>query len=171
MALVNCPECHNQLSSKAESCPKCGHPLKKVQKSSSGCASGCLMIVIILAVLSVLGHFLNPSSSGVAKARTSYPTVRKETDSGITGKELVWIRRQKQNIKSTLRDPDSATFRNVIISRVIGPPVVLGEVNSKNGFGGSTGFQRFMVAEHIQAIEGIDMTHAEFTKAWNEMVP
>ena len=29
MALITCPECNNQCSSMAESCPKCGYPLMK----------------------------------------------------------------------------------------------------------------------------------------------
>jgi hypothetical protein len=31
MALINCPECGNQVSDKASSCPKCGHPISAVQ--------------------------------------------------------------------------------------------------------------------------------------------
>ena len=31
MALINCPECKNQVSDQARSCPQCGHPLKKVE--------------------------------------------------------------------------------------------------------------------------------------------
>ena len=27
MALINCPECHREISDKAESCPHCGFPL------------------------------------------------------------------------------------------------------------------------------------------------
>ena len=28
MALINCPECGTQVSSKADKCPKCAYPLK-----------------------------------------------------------------------------------------------------------------------------------------------
>ena len=27
MGLINCPECGSQVSDKAASCPKCGHPI------------------------------------------------------------------------------------------------------------------------------------------------
>lgn len=30
MALINCPECKEQISDKAFSCPKCGHPMMSV---------------------------------------------------------------------------------------------------------------------------------------------
>jgi len=32
--LIECPECHNQISSDATSCPHCGKPMKEVQSSS-----------------------------------------------------------------------------------------------------------------------------------------
>lgn len=28
MALIKCPECNNQISDQADSCPKCGYELK-----------------------------------------------------------------------------------------------------------------------------------------------
>jgi hypothetical protein len=51
----------------------------------------------------------------------------------------------------SLREPSSAVFRNVFIGkRPIPTPkskiVVCGEVNARNGFGGMTGFQAFIVS-------------------------
>lgn len=34
MALINCPECGNDVSDKAESCPKCGHPVSEIKKEN-----------------------------------------------------------------------------------------------------------------------------------------
>lgn len=36
MALINCPECRNEISSQALSCPKCGYPLKREPESNAG---------------------------------------------------------------------------------------------------------------------------------------
>ena len=47
-------------------------------------------------------------------------------------------------VKNGLKDPDSATFRNV---RTVGTPdgiVVCGEYNAKNSYGGYVGFNRFV---------------------------
>ena len=41
MALIKCKECGNEISSKAETCPKCGLRLKGSPKSNSG--SGCIV--------------------------------------------------------------------------------------------------------------------------------
>lgn len=133
-------------------------------------------LLIFSVAIAFVGFGSSPdrarSSSGVtADTHRRYPVLRYENDPSMTAKELAWIARQKDNIKERLREPDSVEFRNVLISRVTGGPVVLGEVNSKNGFGGYTGFTRFMVGEDIQFIEGADVPHDEFDKAWNIMVP
>jgi hypothetical protein len=40
MALINCPECSTEVSSKADKCPRCGHPINTalVQQQSSAIA-------------------------------------------------------------------------------------------------------------------------------------
>jgi len=35
MALINCPECGNQISDKAVSCPHCGTPIAAIQSDIS----------------------------------------------------------------------------------------------------------------------------------------
>jgi len=60
-----------------------------------------------------------------------------------------------------LKDPDSADIRNHNGN--------CGEVNSKNGFGGYTGYKRFIACTAIVAIEGENMDSDEFQKAWNQI--
>lgn len=36
MALVNCPKCEAEISPSAYSCPKCGHPLRKPERTVLG---------------------------------------------------------------------------------------------------------------------------------------
>ena len=65
MALINCPECKNEVSNKAEKCPKCAYPInpskpitKKVimeagEKSSEGLFlktlnTGCFVLILII---------------------------------------------------------------------------------------------------------------------------
>lgn len=35
MALINCPECGKEISDRAEACPNCGYPIKKVKAEPS----------------------------------------------------------------------------------------------------------------------------------------
>ncbi|MGN6123959.1 MAG: hypothetical protein ACTHOJ_13490 [Sphingomonas oligoaromativorans] len=52
----------------------------------------------------------------------------------------------KMNLEAALKDPESAKYRNLFVSRLSGGGMALcGEVNSKNGFGGYTGFKGFVV--------------------------
>lgn len=50
----------------------------------------------------------------------------------------------QEEVKKLLRDPSSAEFSNVRVSRKAGVPAICGYVNSNNGFGGKTGPQRFI---------------------------
>jgi len=82
MALIHCPECNAQISDQAESCPKCGNPLKKglvkkaikrenvqvnnptpnsaqesqthVTSTSNGMKRSTIVLLIILAIISVI---------------------------------------------------------------------------------------------------------------------
>lgn len=60
MSLISCPSCNNDVSTKAESCPKCGHPINErkivinnnTHKSSGG--EGCLSFIGAVVVLIIL---------------------------------------------------------------------------------------------------------------------
>lgn len=71
-------------------------------------------------------------------------------------------------VKGRLRDPESAMFRNEQVGRKDGQAVVIcGEVNARNGFGGMTGYQRFMSnGADVTALES-DMQDSDISGAWN----
>ena len=58
-------------------------------------------------------------------------------------------------LADTMRDTSSTKFRNVFLQKTVGKDgkeyvSVCGEVNGKNGFGGMTGFHKFMlIADHV----------------------
>lgn|SRR5690606_2473892 len=45
MAMVKCSECQTEVSSKAESCPKCGNPNPKANHLSGGSVLGTFVVV------------------------------------------------------------------------------------------------------------------------------
>ena len=63
-------------------------------------------------------------------------------------------------LKKFLKDPDSAQIRNQHGN--------CGEVNSKNSFGGYTGFKRFIANPAIVAIDGENMESGEFQTVWEK---
>ncbi len=64
-----------------------------------------------------------------------------------------------------LRDPASATFKNVVrvvtgadpAAGKVGVPVYCGEVNAKNAYGGYVGYQRFFVFDSLALIGTTDL--------------
>jgi len=88
-----------------------------------------------------------------------------------SGNETAWIERGKDAVKTRLKDPSSAQFRNVYFHRgADNIPVSCGEVNSKNGFGGYVGFQRFVSAGKPELtflekeVSGFNTTWKQFCK-------
>jgi hypothetical protein len=62
-------------------------------------------------------------------------------------KKLQWMDKGMDAVRSRLKDPRSAEFKKVYFRRGSdGIPMTCGQVNSKNGFGGMTGFQHFISA-------------------------
>lgn len=64
MAIINCRECGHEISSKADSCPKCGNPINK--ESNEGCFLqtlniGCMIfigVIIGIIILAIISSFL-----------------------------------------------------------------------------------------------------------------
>ncbi len=81
--------------------------------------------------------------------------------------ENLWIIKTQDGVRSRLKDPASAEFRNVFFKRHEGTPIACGEVNSKNGFGGFTGFQHFVGAGETMIY--LEEEVSDFSQVWNEM--
>lgn len=69
----------------------------------------------------------------------------------------------EKNVLARLKDPESAKFRAQFVG-VSGIPC--GEVNSKNSFGGYTGYQRYMASGGGLVFIESDMEPSEFEGAW-----
>lgn len=83
--------------------------------------------------------------------------------------ELLWVERGKQVVKSKLKDPNSAEFRNVFFHRGSDDiPVTCGEVNSKNSFGGFGGFQKFISAGSAE-MTFLEEEVSDFWNLWNTL--
>ena len=74
--------------------------------------------------------------------------------SGKTEKDA--IKQAIQSLTDTLKDPDSAKFRNVRMKKYDDMHIICGEVNAKNSYGGYTGYKKFAAAPHERLIENFD---------------
>jgi len=85
-------------------------------------------------------------------------------------KEALWIAKGQDAVLSRLKDPRSAEFRNVFFFRGKDDvPMTCGEVNSKNSFGGYSGFSRFISAgrPELTFLESDGMQ--DFYPAWEKL--
>jgi len=83
-------------------------------------------------------------------------------------REQLWIMEAQDSVRSRLKDAASAEFRSVAIRQYKGAPLVCGEVNAKNSFGGYGGYQKFIFAGSMGTFLDEHMQPGEMTKAWSE---
>jgi hypothetical protein len=84
------------------------------------------------------------------------------------GKQVAWIDLGESAIKAKLRDPDSAQWRNVKFYSGGGVPIVCGEVNANNGFGGKGGYERFVAAgDKLDVLESEMQSTADMDGVWD----
>lgn len=116
--------------------------------------------VVLLMV--ACGEATTPSAEGAATL-PSAPT------SDIKAKAVsddVRIYGAKKQVRLLLRDPSSAEFRSLGVHRAGKITAVCGQVNSANGFGGLTGFQRFVSdGASVTALEE-SLPRGEMDKLW-----
>ena len=125
-------------------------------------ARQALGVIVALAVLFILSRMVSEPEQ--ARPATSQPASSAMTDAQ---RDSEWVAEMQVRVKRTLKDPDSAQFRSAYVSRKMGAPVVCGEVNSRNGFGGQTGYQRFAAAGDLIALEE-QMGAGEMEKFWRQ---
>ena len=192
---IKCCECAKSITHTVGSCPYCGckkpfkgfkllesdvcgwTPDETIAYANSGgrigrigkdglspgakAALGFAGLVVFFVVL------MYSEENKAPETRAAQTAEEKEREEKL--KELAWVSKGKDTVLLKLKDPDSAEFRNTLFNRGEGNiPVACGQVNSKNSFGGFTGFQRFISAGTI------DQTHLEeevsgFGKLWEKL--
>lgn len=67
MALINCKECKQEISSNADKCPYCGN---KMKKGGFGCGTIIIIGIIILIALYIIGS--NSETGGIITDEQTY---------------------------------------------------------------------------------------------------
>jgi len=156
-----CPKCQEKVKLLASVCRHCGYEFtaaeleasRKLQATNSKVGLGCALVAIIVLLVAFLGKpetKTAPSSSQTnevpSKAGEESSASSESSPYADETKQYAWISVGEEQIKKLLKDPDSATFQDVHFYSGGGVPVTCGEVNAKNGFGGYTGYERFVAA-------------------------
>ena len=120
----------------------------------SGCATG-----------SYVDPITNLRGSAIAEANHYAKSVDEFLNAGGSPEKA--FEKAKEAIASKLKDPGSAQFRNVKLKLYIDKPVVCGEVNAKNSYGGYVGFKRFIAGIDFGTLESSDSRYPQTTYAAN----
>lgn len=104
------------------------------------------------------------------QAQSASNTETGAVDFNDQARQQTWIANTERAVKAKMKDPDSVRFRNsrfnVYDDKV---PVVCGEINAKNGFGGHTGFQKYIASgDSFGPFLEETMSANEFARSWNE---
>lgn len=168
--LITCDACGRELSRTAPACPHCGDPRTKYnndikKQSAKETRTGCLVMLAFLGII-ILWN-INDSDKTDLQAKKQ---IEAAPDPAIEAriKDENWKYFCQEEITKRLKDPESAKFQEVFISRKSGEPIVCGQVNGKNGFGGYSGFERFISAGKLFNILESDMAEGEMDKSWLE---
>lgn len=156
---ILCPQCREDMNMTAKRCPNCQYDFSDDEVRANIASKktnplGCAVIVGIIAVVVVIGITVSSTNDGVSDISS-----KTESKTLSSGKVFAYKEAAKTLISAKLRDPDSAIFSNMVVypEREDRSVIICGYVNSRNGFGGMTGAQRFITG-------GTVMLEEEFTK-------
>jgi hypothetical protein len=158
--LGTCRSCGGTVSKNAKACPHCGDK-KPVKKEVSKLVSYSLItIMVIMGIQMVIA---GPSST----TSSSPPSSSGSVNLSDPAKQAAWIDVSEAGVRTKLKDPASAKFKDSFFMVWKDTPIVCGRVNSKNSFGGYGGFQRFVAAG--KDIVYLEEEVADFHNVWREM--
>lgn len=162
-----CPQCKEPMHMAAKRCPNCQYDFSDNQVRNNIASkkfnrSGCLITLGVIGVISLVG--------------IAMPTNKEEIDNNPileTSKELSsedifgYQEAAKLIVSERLRDPDSAIFSDITVypEQEDRPVIICGYVNSRNGFGGMTGPQRFIAGGTVMLEE--QFTKKQMSIGWN----
>ncbi|MCK9362162.1 MAG: hypothetical protein M0P74_00945 [Syntrophales bacterium] len=102
MALMKCKECGNDVSAKADSCPKCG---AKIKAKSIGCG-GLILVLIVIGIIGAL-FSQNSNSPSSTPSKPSAADIERQVKEQVKIKKLSWHKSGFDNVMLV-----NATFEN-----------------------------------------------------------
>jgi len=130
--------------------------------SDTGHRNTILIVGAAVLGLVVVDRAFNREAAPAVETPTP---ARTPTAPAAPNPDLMKIRAERE-VRAMLKDPESASFSDLVV-HASPAPAVCGYVNSKNGFGGMTGRQRF-ISGTITALDE-QMPRGEMDKLWDRV--
>ena len=158
---IPCPSCTGPMPLGATQCPSCKTQFSADQvraniANKKSNPAGCISLTAIAAA----------AVAGVVLLTSQCSSSSDPADLPFEQQRPYWEEAAKELIRERLREPQSAVFSElkVIDDGEDSATIVCGKVNSRNGFGGMTGPQRFISGGTVMLEE--DFTPAQMDIAW-----
>lgn len=160
MALIKCKECGNEVSSKAEACPKCG---AKIAPEKMGCGKTLVVVFLGFIILGVAGSIVSSFTDSSASTNQAPKTPEQLAADKKEDEAMQRAVFGAMTLKKTMRDPDSFKLESALV--IDGTGAVCYDYRAKNGFGG-TNVGHAVLASNGKTFKTNEMDG--FTHLWNK---
>ncbi len=164
---IPCPTCGEPMMMTSGSCPSCKTEFteEEIKANVASKKTDPASCFIMLAVIGLVGLVLFAVTSSCS-SNGNDPSDLSSAPSA--GEDYAWKEAAKDVVRAKLRDPESAEFTSMKVYPETDDraTIICGYVNSRNGFGGMTGPQRFIAGGVVMLEE--EFTAAQMTIAWTK---
>ncbi|OHT19904.1 hypothetical protein BHE75_01897 [Sphingomonas haloaromaticamans] len=174
MAIKKCPDCAEIIQADARICRFCRREFPPVpaatlsQRPTSTPTWKVLLLIfgVLIAYSVIKSRFEQPAAEPDVKPK---PVASDERDREVSNEAKVRLLAERQ-LKASLRDPGSMETRNTRVPP--GAAFLCGEVNARNGFGGKTGYHRFIAGAlsgmPVAIDDGSALSPKDFEALWQK---
>lgn len=156
--MKKCPRCAERVQSDALVCRYCAHEFPKQPDTKSNGGAWLVAIGLLVVIAAAAGGDEGTENNTAPAPKPAIP--------GPVEIEIL----AKRNLEASLKDAGSAQYRKVRARMQM--QAICGEVNAHNGFGGYTGYRRFVASA---ASDGplffendSELAPGEFDKFWSQ---
>lgn len=155
MALIQCKECKQQVSSKAEACPHCGAKMPKKTSLFTWIVAGIIAVAFIR--IFTAGNSLEPAKKEIAETpKTSATPTKRDLQLQAGGAGALTLKRAS-------KDPDTFELKTAVVKP---DGATCYSYRAKNGFGAMLAGAAILTVAGKILVEEKDGN--AFVSAWNK---
>lgn len=157
MAMTKCKECGNEISTKADACPKRG-----AKQPATGCLTWVVAGFLFLVVATMVSNLGNKDTSPGEGGRPKKAAVEKSPEEIAIEKGTATAAVAAKSLRDAMRNPDSLVLEKAL---VMDSGAVCIEYRAQNGFGGMNRASAVVPPGTAKLLNG---DAPGFDKSWNK---